>query len=236
METRPWKIHTQVPVLVPRRSDDEGPRDLIWSGIRAHVWESSPVFEGHHDDGPFNRSKAVNTAANNADTWDVAVIADADSLVPPTQLEAAIELATQTGRLIIPHSRWVNVDLEEAKDFLKRGTLLWSKKRTIYATTQSSILVVPRAVWDEVNGFDERFVGWGWEDIAFMTAVETLTDGPIRLEGSVYHLAHERPAADTNRQLDPGYIANTNHFRSLYKRAPDATQLRKVIAKNRVTL
>ena len=231
-----WETKVDVPVLVPRRSDDEGPRDRIWAGIRSRVWWPSPVFEGHQEGGPFNRSMAINTAAKNAGDWSVAVIADADSLVEPHQLYNAVEIAKETDRLVIPHSRWVNVEVEETSDFIQTGKLLWSNKRNIYHTTVSSVLVVPRSVWDAVNGFDERFVGWGWEDVAFMTAVEAITDGPIRMEGSVYHLAHDRPVADTNRQLDPGYIANTNHYRNFYKRTPNATQLRRVIAKNRVTL
>ena len=138
--------------------------------------------------------------------------------------------------LVIPHSRWVNVESEEVARFLAGLPLFHRPDRTIYHRTVSSILIVPRETWDAVNGFDERFQGWGWEDTAFMHAVETIVDKPIRLEGDVFHLAHDRPAADVNRALDANFIANSNHFRNMYKRTHDATQLRRVISKNRVTL
>ncbi len=227
-----WASKPKHPILVPRRSDGEGPRDLIWSNLRSRVWGFAAVYEGHDDsDQPFNRSLAINTAAKNAGGWDVAVIADADSFVPDIQLEAAISLAEETGRLVIPHSRWVNVEFDEVSSFLNTGHLLYDKKRTIYGSTVSSVLVVPRKVWETVNGFDQRFRGWGWEDVAFMEAVTVLAGGPVRLEGSVYHLAHDRPEADTNRQLDAGYISNTNRWRQ-YKLAKTPGEIRKLIAGN----
>ena len=60
---------TRVVFLVPRRADD-GHRDELWRYARKR-WEALfpewPVFEGHHDVGPFNRSAAVNLAADLAD-------------------------------------------------------------------------------------------------------------------------------------------------------------------------
>lgn len=225
-----------VPILVPRRRDD-GPRDEIWDGIMREYWYDANLYEGYHEtDGPFNRSAAINTAADLAGDWDVAVIADADSVLADMgKLWGATALAMKTQQLVIPHSRWVNIDQDETEEFLEttKPIVRWKKTRTIYSLTLSSILVVPRSVWDTVNGFDERFVGWGWEDTAFMYAVDHMTPGHIRLEGDVYHLAHERPHADINRQLDPGFIANSNHFRNLYKRSTTAAQLRRVVTKNR---
>jgi len=227
-----WDTDVDCPILVPRR-DDRGPRDIIWEKIRSYVWGRAHVMEGHHLDGPFNRSAAINTAAKKAGDWDIAVIADSDSFVHPEQLTAAVALAKKTRRLVIPHSRWVNVTMDESMEFLRSGQLLYDKKRDIYNATVSSVLVVPREVWDSVNGFDQRFKGWGWEDVAFMEAVEVLAQGHIRLEGSVYHLAHARPEADVNRQLDPGYIANRNHWRN-YKLAKGEYGMRTIVSRNMI--
>lgn len=223
------------PVLVPRR-DDNGERDALWGLLKDDLWESEDVYEGYHTTGPFNRSAAINSAASEAGIWSCAVVADADTYIDKDRLLQAIDLANDTQKLVIPHSRWVNVEMGEVDRFMDTKTLQWKKGRDIYALTVSSILVVPRTVWDIVNGFDERFSGWGWEDTAFMQAVDVMTDGHIRLEGDVYHLAHDRPAADTNRTLDSGYIRNTNHYRNLYKRARTRSEMKRVINGNRVTL
>jgi hypothetical protein len=72
--------------LVPRRNDN-GPRDKLWAYCRAR-WETYfpdiPIFEGHHDDGPFNRSAAVNRAAKLAGEWDLGIVIDSD--VTPVRL------------------------------------------------------------------------------------------------------------------------------------------------------
>lgn len=223
-----------IAVLVPRR-EDNGARDRMWAVLKSKVWESYEVVEGHHTEGPFNRSAALNEASRLAGEWDIAIIADADSFVPDDRLQAAIKIANDNSRLVIPHSRWVNVEEHEVSGFLNENMLYFNPKRDVYNTTVSSILVVPRRVWDTVNGFDERFQGWGWEDVAFMEAVTVLADGPIRLHGDVYHMAHDRPEADTGRMLDSGYIANRSHYRR-YKLAKGPGEVRKLVSGNRVTL
>jgi predicted glycosyltransferase involved in capsule biosynthesis len=32
----------------------------------------------------------------------------------------------------------------------------------------SGINVIPRSVWEDIGGFDENFVGWGFEDQAYL--------------------------------------------------------------------
>lgn len=41
-------------------------------------------------------------------------------------------------------------------------------------TSVSGVVVVPRAGWVAVHGQDERFLGWGYEDIAFQHALDTI--------------------------------------------------------------
>src|SRR5690606_20504372 len=60
--------------------------------------------------------------------------------------------------------------------------------------------VVSRAMWEDVGGFDERFVGWGHEDRAFVHAVEVLHGPRARVPGHMLNLWHpkrrQRPDAD----------------------------------------
>src|SRR5690606_41366747 len=57
------------------------------------------VIEGYHVTGLFNRAAAVNTAAQIAGNWDVAVVADADAWVPEKQLREAVRRARATGQV-----------------------------------------------------------------------------------------------------------------------------------------
>lgn len=228
-----WQVDPGIPILVPRRKDN-GHRDALWARLQEHVWANANVIEGHHDDDtPFNRSAALNTAADIAGNWDMAVIADADSLVHPTQLHAAVHAARTTGRVVIAHSRWINVDIDETDEFLTTGVLEHRESRIFYEHTVSSMLVVPRNVWDDVNGFDAaHFRGWGVEDRAFMRAVKVISGDPVRLHGDVYHLAHDRPTEDTNRGASHLFRANRERFRT-YQAATTPDEMRAIVAGNR---
>lgn len=227
---------TKIPVFVPYRSDS-GARAMNWVYANALLWDNldwATVHLGESPDGPFNISAARNDAASKAD-WDVAIFADADSIVPAETLDAAVAEARVSQQPVIPHSRWVNVQKDEVQDLLTKGWIPFNPKRTVVSGTKGSVIVLPRAAYDAVNGFDERFQGWGWEDTAFYHAVTHLYSPVIQFEGNVLHLDHERPKEDTHRGTDENAIRNRQHYRK-YQQARNETELRKLINGNRVTL
>lgn len=221
-------------VLVPYRSD-RGHRDLLWEFVRERFWGQLPydLAIGTHYDGPFNRSAAINKAAETAGSWDVALVADADTWAPPGQVAQAVELAATTGRLasaltvVAELSRYCT-DLILDTGQLDPLALEIDHLRTDDLATQSSIIAVPRPLWDALGGFDDRFVGWGGEDNAFWRACE-LTAGRVkRVNGCAFHLWHE-PAADREtRMRDRGYRANLAHWQR-YQRARSRQDLRRLL-------
>lgn len=227
---------TKIPVLVPYRSDG-GAREENWTYIYGLQWDLlqwADVHLGESPEGPFNVSAARNDAARKAGDWDVAVFADADSFVDAHTLESAIALARKTKQVVLPHSRWVNVRQDEVHDFMVERYLTFDPKRTVVGGTKGSLYVIPREAYDTVNGFDERFQGWGWEDTAFHLAVETLYKPIIQFEGNLWHLEHDRPDEDVNRGSNPNAIANRNHYQT-YKRARTVREMQRVISGNVVS-
>jgi len=224
-----------VPVFVPRRADG-GWRDEVWNYLKVMYWSRISgfrVLEGVHEDGPFNRSMAINQAAAQRFWDDVAVVADADSFVPERKLIEACEVARDSGKLVCPFTFVLQLG-ESFTRSLIAGPVTEIKYfdaehvRTKPIETQSNTLVVPRALWDEIGGFDERFVGWGGEDNAFWRAAEIRRGGQvIRLPGAVFHLWHE-PASDRNtRMQDPQYLSNLG-LANKYMRCRDKNDLRAV--------
>lgn len=160
-------------------------------------------MEGVSPPGPFNRSAAINAAA--VGDWDVAVIVDADVFVKDMQqVRDAVALARSSGRVVFAFTEY-------------RGLAHWATKRVLAGEPmpsvgakrldhESSVVVVPRIAWDTVGGYDDRFVGWGQEDVAFAQAVRVLCGEPLRVPGTVYHLYHAR-SAEKDMRL-PGYQMN----------------------------
>ena len=52
------------------------------------------------------------------------------------------------------------------------------------------IQIMPREAFELVGGMDERFRGWGGEDVSFMRALDTLYGKHRTFNGPVYHLWH----------------------------------------------
>lgn len=216
---------TRVVFLVPRRADG-GHRDELWAFARRR-WESLfpdwPIFEGHHDDGPFNRSAALNLAADLADEdgrWDVAITIDSDVLLRRSQVAAAVESAL-AGRVTWAHRRWRGIREDWTKRLVSTGhdfgpeidhddmDVLVERTNPL---SWSCCIAIPRAAWDRLGGFDERFRGWGFEDMAFQSAVVGLLPHG-RIEGDVYHLWHPRSderivQGENALTASPDYVEN----------------------------
>lgn len=221
---------TNIPVFVPFRAEPDSPRWNNWKRVEPH-WKGYSVVLGPSPEGPFNISAARNAAAASV-KWDIAIFADADSIVPHDQLKAGIAVAKKTRQAVLPHSRWVNVDPHEHDTLFSEGYVPFRPGRTVHGGTKSSIVIIPREAYEAVNGYDERFAGWGWEDTAFHQAVTALYKPFIQFEGNLWHLDHPRPAADVNRGLDEDAIRNRMHFRN-YQQVRNDTELRKLVSKNR---
>jgi hypothetical protein len=200
---------TRAVFLVPRR-DGFRDRDELWRFCRAYWTRVAPeieLFEGHHDEGLFNRSAAINRAAAAAGSWDVGVVLDSDVLADPELVREAIVHAAATGRMVVAFD--VRHDLSRAGTarVVDGFSGSWSKwiERDHY-DQHSGIVAIPRALFDQVGGFDEAFEGWGYEDTAFAIAAEAAAGPRVNLPGDCWHLHHAR--APEARAYSPSWSAN----------------------------
>lgn len=205
--------------LVPYRSDG-GWRDQLWRFVQSWWEEQTPgatFYVGASPAGPFNRSAAINAAARSG-PWDTAVVLDADVVAAGDQVLRAVEIAEATGRLTLAFDRYVGLNRTYTVKLLNgwRGDLMKGKFRTSDAH-ESSIVAVRRDLWEEVGGFDERFVGWGQEDVSFAHTARLLRGWIERTPGKVYHLWHAR--SYEARKNAPTYAA----VQALGKRYHDLT-------------
>lgn len=220
-------------ILLPWRPD-HGWRDKLWEFCRKR-WEENfpdwPIHEGSCDDGPFNRSQAINRASEAAGEWDVALVIDGDTVSEPDAVRRAVAYALATGGLGIAHDKRVMMTERATRQALS-GRLperQWGQRGnqvTVYTDSVSCAVAIARRTWEATGGFDERFVGWGFEDTAFEVAAQTLTGTPLRREDSTcYHLWH--PTSPEAKRDSPTYGANRD-LRDRYLRARGS--MRRVMA------
>jgi len=180
-----------ISILIPY-GPDGGHRDRSFEYTLArweHYYPHAQICIGTPDlvgdPGRFNRPQAINRAAQEA-TGDIYVIADADTTFSPGftvrpewTLPALYHKMTQEASETILS--------KPVDDLFISGATEWT------GFSWSGLLVLPRAAFELVGGFDERFTGWGHDDIAFGVAVDTLYKPHVRGQYSCLHLWHPEP-------------------------------------------
>lgn len=204
--------------------------DVIRNGLFDYVksWWSfnfpeSPIItaESYNEDGSFNRSESRNIAVSKVDTRFL-VIADADTICPA---EALIE-AFDRIRSRIPYASWVlpygpqnyyNLTKEFTDSIISNGPNadIPQEKELVYdhkLQSWAGVLCMSKAGFEKVGGYDNNFIGWGYEDNAFRLALDTLWAQHERVESYCVHLWH--PASEDERFNQP----HIYHNRRLYEK------------------
>lgn len=175
----------RVVICVPWRGGDPS-REALWDAMRPYMERTGfEVFTGDSDPSlPFNRSEARNRAAEAAGDWDIACFIDADTYIPPDQLEEAIERVAISRGAALPYTRFLSMD----------PMTLASRERIQTGGANfliSGDVVVHRECYDKVGGWDERISGYGWEDGAFLKMVLALSTLEL-VEGTMVGYEHAR--------------------------------------------
>lgn len=203
----------RVVVLAPWRPGPED-RARLWDFAKAWWTNDHPDWDIYEAPGPvtgpFNRGAAINEAAANAGDWDVAVIIDTDTLVNPDAARTAATIAAATGAMVVAGDERVMLSREGTRKVLDGYRGNWRVRgmhERVYTDGCSSCVAVSRKLWDQVGGFDPLFVGWGFEDIAFRIACETLSgQHMVKLSSELFHLWHT--TSHENNARSDTYKAN----------------------------
>lgn len=217
-----------VVILVPRRPDG-GHRDRLWEHCRA-LWEQRhdwPIYEGEHLDGPFNRSAAINQAAEAAGEWDVALIIDADVICAPDAVESAVEIAARTDRMVVAHDERVMLNRKGTEKVLGGFEGSWrdrSMVERVWLDSVSCCIAVSRHLWELAGPFDELFIGWGREDTAWRISCEVETGPVVKVCGETFHLWH--PVAAEVAKNHPLRVANEKRHQAYVAARGDRARVR----------
>ncbi len=198
-----------VSILMPYAyADDARARSFQWNVRRwnlmlpkAELVLDAPDLVG--DPQHFNRPQAINRAAMRAH-GDVFLVADADTTIEPVTLRAVLEVV-ESGCWTLP-KRYVRLSQTTSNRWLVNmphagPPANWEMDLDQeYPFPNSGVVVMPRAAFDAVGGYDERFKNWGGDDDAMRAAMETLWAPPTRI-GIAYHLWHPRAVEHSPEQF-----------------------------------
>lgn len=204
-------------VLMPFRGDG-GWRDRNFEVAYAQASSLGyPVHVGDSGDEPFSIARTWNLLADRP--WDRAIRWAADFVMVDT---ASILRAVESDHHYVFGFDQVSTLNGAATEIVHRhGPRSFPRSPLPFG----GINVVSRAMWDDVGGFDERFIGWGHEDRAFVHAVETLWGPRVRVPGHMLNLWHPKRRQRPN---DAYFARQTENLALLaeYESITDPAELR----------
>jgi hypothetical protein len=236
LRRRSKRLGAGISLLVPFRSDF-GIREETWSWLRDYWAAELPfaqIVEGYNMESPFCKTAAVNDAARLA-TGDVVVIMDADCYMDGQVLvncAKRIRRARKYGGKLwfVPYRRFYRLTriasasvIESSPDSPLRfsdpppGAHLLTNKGTSNGHWFGALVqIMPIEAFYAAGGMDERFQGWGGEDIAFMRAVDTMYTKHRTTDNAVFHLWHLRSdAGDGYHRLWPNQTRTHTHHNDI---------------------
>ena len=158
------------------------------------------VYFGDSGHESFNRGASRNAASEAAGPWKRALIADADCLAELNVVNEAFDLASETGKMMLPHDDWWGLSEKGTQKFMldpskyRNDPFLFHRlvpMRWGQSKAPSGAIVLTHAAFDAIGGYDPDFQGWGYEDTAFLRDAEA-TVGTDRLRGRLIHLYHPK--------------------------------------------
>lgn len=161
-----------------------------------------------NNDKNFNRAKAINQAVRQA-TGDYFIIVDND-IVFGTKLIDKIAAIIEKYPWVIPWTRCYKLSYDCSAAFYKDNIFVLptmvAKKDLEVPCNEEPINgpymnVMSREAFTAIGGMDERFKGWGGEDVAMVAALTTLVGKPYRMNETIFHLYHDRRDFNQNQEL-----------------------------------
>lgn len=246
--TREYQPGRGISIIIPfepRGGVRQENYEFLWEFYRNALPHAQIITEGYPR-LPFNKSAAINKGAQRA-TGDVFAILDADALIDPEVLvEAAAEIRSARARgqqlWLMPYRRLYRLTRDVSR-YLRE---FWPHQEQRYITDVylaepldpdaydnhgggsmhghmfgAMCQVMPREAYETVGGWDERFAGWGGEDVSFARALDTLWGRHRSLDYPIFHLWHPT-ASEGDKRLWDGQEADdrsNGHLAQRYHQA-----------------
>lgn len=208
-------------VIIPFRGGDHW-REQNFDIVR-YLWSQAGLSVIDADSGHdvFNRSASRNVAAAQSKA-EYLLVADADTFVESWQVFEALKMMgdeEDPAPWVIPYANGFYYNLSQectqriwhSPNARGKWELSWEHQLLSWA----GVLLVRREDFEKVGGYDERFVGWGHEDVAFRIKLDAEVGQHRRTGGSAYHLWHP---VDPNQTFNaPDERRNRRLFNLEYK-------------------
>ena len=151
---------------------------------------------------PFNRAQVINQAVRAAWKQQIVVFNDADTLCTPEQVLEAVRLATVAPGFVFAYTLYLRLSRRRTERLGSwRDALAAPAEWGMVNAGSQGCSAVQRDYHLELGGLDERFVGWGYEDLEYNHRLGQTPEGIRRVDGELRHLWHGDRSGDNDAPL-----------------------------------
>lgn len=208
-----------VTVVVPFTPGSCPYRDRNWAWVKARYERLHPTWKivEAHGGADWSKGQALAPVMAKVRT-DVVIVADADCILPAADLAHAVGRVAAGAPWVVPHNfvrRLSQIETEQAVGSDTEPNLAPLRRRRRdgeYYTgiAGGGVVVLTPKAW-RTAPIDPRFVGWGYEDVSFGCALDTLVGEHTRLGADLLHLWHppqenHRHPTDESEHLYQHYL------------------------------
>jgi predicted glycosyltransferase involved in capsule biosynthesis len=198
----------KISLLIPFSSTDPNRiSNLKWLlKYWKHHLPDAEIIIGHSKSSVFCKGEALNNAVRKS-KGKVLAILDADAYLSASIIEKAANKILEYSHnhlWLVPYRKLYRLNKEITEVILSSNPLdpffpeitpfdiqPNSENSINYGRRYGAMLMVfPREAYDLIGGFDERFKGWGGEDVCLLKALDTLYGKHKTIKGNIYHLWH----------------------------------------------
>jgi predicted glycosyltransferase involved in capsule biosynthesis len=206
---------SKLSVVIPWKSDHAEREDIfIWIYNRYLSFPNvkTLITAGNED---FTRSYARNQGVKQVNT-DYVLLADADTIPRIEDIEQAYTLLNNGAPWVLCYAdnEYYNLTQEKTLELLQFDPSVEVQRPSPdeyehRLTSWAGMIMLRKSDFDKVGGYDERFVGWGWEDNAFQLKMDNEIGKHVRTDGFALHMWHPRGSDEFNT---PSELVNRRIF------------------------
>lgn len=246
----------QISIIVPFKAKKKSGRAKNWNWLKQYLQAELPdaeIIQGRSKGKVFSKTQAVNNGVKRSHGRIIAVV-DADCYIEGSVIQEAadkIDAALDRGqrRWFIPYRRLYRLTEPFTAAILRSDPTKplrvstpprqWQVESTLGSMHGrrygAMIQIMPREVFEIVGGMDERFRGWGGEDVSFARAVDTIYGKHKSIDTDINHLWHPKILAGSqySRAWDnqKGSVNPNMNLTVKYNKAyGDVNQMRALVA------
>jgi predicted glycosyltransferase involved in capsule biosynthesis len=230
-----------ISLLIPFRNTGDRQQQFDWLQKRWKALFPEAEIIVAEDDGkdPFSKTIAVNNAYKKA-TSDILAIVDADVWVKPEILiKAAEDIRNKKAVWVQPCDTVYRINKATTFNIVEFSPespfpLIKEEHTERITNVVGLVAVFSRKQFEYIGGMDERFRGWGWEDNAFNSTLNTLFGQSQKPNNIVYHLWHPRNRDEQGRPVWEGQTDRNAKVGKQYSKAKNNKALMfKIAEENR---